>query len=654
MPTHEPHYGEPGVRGKRGPASMENLMSGRIGSRFPRIPATDSTLEASAADTALAVAVIDGPYDSTALSGVLARAPVNLGIGTCAIRPDSACHHGTFIMGILGARADAAVPGQCPDAKLLHVPLFLDEAAPSASIAALADAITKAVAAGARIINLSLAITGDEAQTHHGLGAALDRAEASGAIIVAAAGNFGRPAGAQILAHRATIPAVALDAMGHILPSSPLAPKIYRRGVAAPGHEVLGYGAGAKLIRMSGTSVAAAVATGILARVWASRPGATRADIFAAVAALRRKGEAAPPSLDSARLLGALDAIRSASKRATQLAAQPAWAMQRRYIGGNWIMENSNHGNNAVPPGSDSLIARPHPVRPAGEAGECSCGAPGCSGNKAAAPTYDGGFVYVIGTVEAEYPNLAIEREMQVLAHTLDIKIKPDPHQPMKLSDDRRWQHAVLSDDRKRSRYIARQLLWRLTIEDNPVFVLRPRESDLDELIDRLERPKFSKQRAGQGKSGEDVLFALPEDLDVVVGVRGPQTADGIDLFMDQIFAIESDQLAPRRDGGLFGYLAQLSDNLGLSDQERAYNFLAARYRLPYDRLEKDLQGYELAGAPTFLSALSGSAGSKRIVDVVLTFRGAKTMAERKYFLRVDVTHEFPMLVKGLTPYLDR
>jgi len=317
-------------------------------------------------------------------------------------------------------------------------------------------------------------------------------------------------------------------------------------------------------------------------------------------------------------------------------------------------MENSNHGNNAVPPGSDSPIARPHPVRPAGEAGECSCGASGGSGNRAATPTYDGGFVYAIGTVEADYPNLAIEREMQALAHTLNIKIKPDPHQPMKPSDDRRWQHAVLSGDRKQSRYIARQLSWRLTIEDNPVFVLRPRDSDLDELIDCLERPKFSKPRGGESKSGEDALFALPEDLDVVVGVRGPQTADSIDLFMDQIFTIRPDQLAPTRDAGLYGYLAQLSDNLGLSDQERAYNFLAARYKLPYDRLEKDLQGYQLAGAPTFLSALSGPVGSKRIVDVVLTFRGAKTMAERKYFLRVDVTNEFPMLVKGLTPYLDR
>jgi hypothetical protein len=615
------------------------------------------TFGANAAATAMAVAVIDGPYDAAALAGVLAHAPVSLGNGICAISPNSACDHGTFIMGLLGARPDAVVPGQCPEAKLLHFPLFLDDAAPSASVAALADAITVAVSAGARIINLSLAIVGDEAQAHHGLSAALERVEASGAIIVAAAGNFGRPAGGQILTHWATIPVVALNVLGNIVPSGLsgyLTPEIGCRGVAALGDEVLGYGAGAKLIRMSGTSVATAVATGILARVWSSRPDATRADIFTAVAALRLKDGVTPPALDSAQLLGALNAIQSTPNRATPLAAQPACATQYRCVGGKWIMETKSYSNNAIAAGLDSpMIARSRPVTLAGEARECNCDAPGCAGNRAATPTYDGGFVYAIGTIEVDYPNLAIEREMQALAHDMRITITPDPHLPMKLSDDRRWQYAVLSHDRSRTRYIARLLSWRLTIEDNPVFVLKPRENDFDGLIDCLKRSKFSSQRGDKGKSSENT-FAPSEDLDVVVGVRGPQTADGIELFVDHFFNIELDQLAPKRDSGLYGYLAQLSDNFGLTDQERAYNFLAARYKLPYGKLEKDLKEYELAAAPTILSALSGPIGSNRIVDVVLTFRGTKTMLERKYFIRVDVTHEFPMLVKGLTAYLDR
>ena len=56
------------------------------------------------------IAIIDGPYDAAALSNALARAPINLGSATCAVRPNSACGHGTFILGLLGARTDAPIP----------------------------------------------------------------------------------------------------------------------------------------------------------------------------------------------------------------------------------------------------------------------------------------------------------------------------------------------------------------------------------------------------------------------------------------------------------------------------------------------------------------------------------------------------------------
>ena len=124
------------------------------------------------------IAVIDGPYDAVALSGILAWAPINLGDGVCGVDPTSACKHGTFILGILGARTDASIPGLCPGCRLLHVPIFVDEHAPFASIEELANAITTAVAAGARLINLSLAILGDDSQRYRDLAAALDYAEA--------------------------------------------------------------------------------------------------------------------------------------------------------------------------------------------------------------------------------------------------------------------------------------------------------------------------------------------------------------------------------------------------------------------------------------------------------------------------------------------
>jgi hypothetical protein len=86
------------------------------------------------------VAVIDGPYDDDALSVILAQDPIALGEGNCGINPNSACDHGTFVLGLLGARKDAPIPGLCPDCELLHIPLFVDEKAPSASVPDLADA----------------------------------------------------------------------------------------------------------------------------------------------------------------------------------------------------------------------------------------------------------------------------------------------------------------------------------------------------------------------------------------------------------------------------------------------------------------------------------------------------------------------------------
>jgi subtilisin family serine protease len=141
---------------------------------------------------AFPVAVIDGPYDAVALSAVLASAPVSLADGSCDFSPNSACDHGTFIVGLLGARQDALIPGLCPDCRLIHVPLFADSISPSASVDELATAIAKAVSAGARLINLSLAILGSESEINRRLAAALDLAETSGSVLVVAAGNHGR------------------------------------------------------------------------------------------------------------------------------------------------------------------------------------------------------------------------------------------------------------------------------------------------------------------------------------------------------------------------------------------------------------------------------------------------------------------------------
>jgi subtilase family protein/cyclic patellamide precursor peptide PatG len=599
--------------------------------------------------SAVAVAVIDGPYDAAALSQVLAHAPVSLGNGTCGASPNSACDHGTFIMGLLGARRDAAIPGLCPECRLLHIPLFIDVNSPSASVGELATAIRKAVTAGARLINLSLAILGDDSANHPQLAAALDLAETSGALLLVAAGNQGRFAMGQLLSHPVAIPVVGADASQRLLPECNFGPDISRRGVAALGR-MPGYAPGGGTTVMSGTSVATAVATGTLAQVWSAHPDVDGAKLRAVVAGLGPRNGSRPPILSRDFVLAALDQTPSTLVTA---ARRRIGSEMTNYASLQGATTMANGNGQPAPTHGASLIAKPaQALAPGGGGSECACGAPGgvctCNGGRAGIS----GFVYAIGTIEAEYPNVAIEREMQILAHAMGVDVEPDRDLPTKPTEDRNWQHAVLSRDRRLTRYIARQLRWRLTIEDFPVFVLNPGDpSDLDELIDALARPKYPKPERRGGKRGAaaklppiEPPFGHAEDSDVVVGVMGPQTPDGIAVLVDHIFTIPSNRLAP---GGLASF-SQLADNHGLTDEDRAYNFLMARYTPPLNQGE----GFELAGISVVASRLG--TGTGRVVRAIYTFRNTTTTVEKKYFVRVDVTHEFPVIIHPWQQYLER
>ena len=47
-------------------------------------------------------------------------------------------------------------------------------------------------------------------------------------------------------------------------------------------------------------------------------------------------------------------------------------------------------------------------------------------------------------------------------------------------------------------------------------------------------------------------------------------------------------------------------------------------------------------------------SGVRRIVDVIFSFTHRQTDVTEKFFVRVDVTEEFPFLVTRLSPYYDR
>ena len=253
-------------------------------------------------------------------------------------------------------------------------------------------------------------------------------------------------------------------------------------------------------------------------------------------------------------------------------------------------------------------------------------------------------YVYALGRVTPRFPSLAVEKEFAQAtgrAETAGLT-------------DRQALQSMLSQ--RSNRYLARQLCWVLEIEGLETYLLVPRDpADIDLLVEAL-RPTPS-----------------PLDLDVVVGVRGPiappEMCNGLMIPMvafDQIYSFDRDALikaVPRPEKvtakefepaaeELFDRIMQMADNAGATDEHRALNYLAVRYPAIY-AIAADAFGRNsaLTGVEVHPSRLSGA---RNIVDVIFSYTSRTTDVTEKFFVRVDVTEEFPFLVTKLSPYYDR
>jgi subtilisin family serine protease len=224
----------------------------------------------------------------------------------CARTNSAACIHGTFVAGILSAKRGASAPAICPDCTLLVSPVFAeavdgDAESPSATPEELASAIIECIEAGARVLNLSLAVTRSSSRQERALKLALDHAARRGVLIVAAAGNQGAIGGTIITSHPWVIAVAACDLGGKPLKESNLSTSIGLRGVRAPGEQVTSLGADGQSFTLGGTSVAAPFVTGAIALVWSQFPTATGAQIRSAFheAHARGRSSVTPPLLDA-------------------------------------------------------------------------------------------------------------------------------------------------------------------------------------------------------------------------------------------------------------------------------------------------------------------------------------------------------------------
>jgi hypothetical protein len=219
---------------------------------------------------------------------------------------------------------------------------------------------------------------------------------------------------------------------------------------------------------------------------------------------------------------------------------------------------------------------------------------------------------------------------------------------------DRQAFRAALA--RPENRYLVRQLCWVFSVERVETYLLAPRDpADYALLVDAL-RPNPS-----------------PADLDVVIGLRGPvappQACNGLQVpvvIFDQLYSFDRESLVrsiPRPEktsAKEFGPIAeevldrilQATGNAGATDEHRALNYLAVRDPAIYSRAAEAFGRNSSLTCVDVRPSLLG--GMRKIVDVVFSFTNRSTDVLEKFFVRVDVTDEFPFLVSKLSPYFDR
>jgi hypothetical protein len=256
-------------------------------------------------------------------------------------------------------------------------------------------------------------------------------------------------------------------------------------------------------------------------------------------------------------------------------------------------------------------------------------------------------FVYALGRIEPRFPSLSVEKEVAQVVARMDTAGY----------NDRQTMRAVLTD--RENRYLVRNLCWVFLIEGLETYLLVPRDpADFDLLIDSY------REDAGG------------DDLDVVIGVRGPVAApemcNGLAVpivAFDQIYSFDRGSLIqsiPRPEGvsqardaafrttarDLLNQFAQLADNAGATDEHRALNYLMLRSPSLYGSAAARYdRSWSFTGVEVRPSQLSGV---RNVVDVVCSFRHRETDVVEKEFARVDVSEEFPFLVSKLAPYYER
>ncbi|MBW4592618.1 MAG: PatA/PatG family cyanobactin maturation protease [Brasilonema angustatum HA4187-MV1] len=219
----------------------------------------------SRGNSSICVAVLDGPVDLAhpCFQGADLKSLPSLVKGDAQIGGNMS-GHGTHVASIIFGQPGSPVEGIAPQCKGIIVPVFSDDRRRTSQLD-LARGIEQAVNAGAHVINLSGGQLTELGESDGWLQNAVRLCQENNVLLVAAAGNNG----CDCLHVPAGMPSVlavgAMDANGQPMDFSNWGETYQTQGILAPGENILGAKVGGGTHRLSGTSLATPIVSGVAA-----------------------------------------------------------------------------------------------------------------------------------------------------------------------------------------------------------------------------------------------------------------------------------------------------------------------------------------------------------------------------------------------------
>lgn len=554
-------------------------------------------------DSQIVVAVLDGVVDQThpCFQGAsLTRLPTL--VQEQANADGNMSQHGTHVTSIIFGNHDSPVPGIAPQCQGLIIPVFTDKRRRLSQLD-LSRAIEQAVNAGADIINVSGGQLTDYGEAEDWLERAVQFCKDNNVLIIAATGNDG----CDCLHIPAAIPTVlavgATDEQGQPLEMSNWGRIYQNQGILAPGENILGAKPGGGTVRLSGTSFATPIVSGVAALLLSLQK--------------QRGEEIDPQKVRTALLTTALPCnLNSSDDSRRCLVGKLNISGAFNYLTGETMSEEQSaveaagcgcEGNvetsSPTVPSTESVVGEVGTV----EANEAlvTASAPSLTspsnneispmsnnnvnGVTASQPPQASGadLIYVIGTLGYDFGTEARRDSFKQLMPAVEIEgtqIPANPYDARQMVD---YLEGNLSE--------AKSLIWTLNMELTPIYALEPSGSfardvyaafqellagevqaeDDDEYIERVSIPGRLTGRTVKLFSGQVVPVVQPVSPR---GIYGWKVNTLVSSALSAVSAEAEEAQEEQMRNSLSSFLNRVYydlRNLGQTSQDRALNFAA-------------------------------------------------------------------------------